>query len=274
MRKAGGTQRIGTLRTAAQVVDLLAAAGDRDLTLKEISEMLGITKPTALRILMTLTDLRLVERDSETQRYRLGLRLLELGSAVQERLQIPVRARPLLEQLAQRTDETVHLCVLDEGQAVYVDKIEGAQAIRLYSRIGRRVPLHCTAVGKVLLADLPAAERRRIIARWGMKPYTKNTLTDYLLLEQALDEVRREGVAFDREEHEEGITCIGAPVRDFSGRVKAAISVTVPVFRTSPEHLEQMVPWVKETALRISERCGYRPDLAEPSRQAQGTTLG
>lgn len=250
---------VSTLVRAGRIFDLLSYAGDRGLGLVEISEALGMQKPTVLRLLMTLVAQRMVERDPETHRYRLGLRLLELGSTVKEQLELPKRARPFLEKLSGLTREAVHLCILDDGQVVYVDHVECPQPLRLHSRLGRRAPVHCTAVGKVLLAHQPPDERRRIIQQWGMKAYTRNTITDYRQLEEQLERVLIEGLAIDREEHEEGVVCVAAPVRDYTRQVVGAINVTAPAFRTPPAKLETFGVLVKDTARRISEYCGFKP---------------
>lgn len=200
--------------------------------------------------------------------------MLELGSTVQEQLELPKRARPFLVELSELTQEAVNLCVLDDGQVVYVDQVECPQPLRLRSRLGRRAPVHCTAVGKVLLAHLLPAERQRIIEQWGMKAFTRHTITDYRQLEKELATVLTEGLAIDREEHEEGVLCVAAPVRDYTRQVVGAVGVTAPAFRTPPSKLEDLGLMVKETAHRISEHCGYVPGSGARPDKLQNGKMG
>ncbi|HEY8497689.1 MAG TPA: IclR family transcriptional regulator [Limnochordales bacterium] len=259
---ADSVPRVQAVRNALQLLALLGQSGPRGMTLAELARALALPKSTVLRIAMTLVDERAVQREEETGLFKLGIRVFEIGSLVLDALEIPRHARPLLERLSQETQETVHLCVLDDGEVVYVDKIESPQRLRLYSRVGKRAPAHCTGVGKVLLAYLPADERRRILERRPLRAYTANTITDYLRFEREMDEVRRTGIAFDREEHEEGVCCAAAPIFDHTGQVRAAVSVTAPAFRTPPERLEELASAVRRTAMAISETMGYSAHLA------------
>lgn len=233
----------------------------------DIAARLRMHKSTVLRLLATLEHCGYVEQDLATRRYRLRLKLFELGSQVVGRTDLLKEARPVLERLNRECGEVVHLGVLDEGQVVYVEKVESTHTIRMYSRIGRRSPLHCTGVGKALLAFLPSEEIVRIIETKGLKGYTPNTITDRSALLRHLEDVRARGVAFDNEEHEPGIRCVAAPVWDRTGALVAAISVAGPSLRMTPERLEELARPVMEAALEISRRLGYvgrRRDDARP----------
>lgn len=236
----------------------MGQSGARGLTLSELAQAVGLSKSTVLRVILTLVDERFVDREETTGLFRLGIRAFEVGSLVLDTLEVPRKARPHLERLASETKEAVHLSVLDNGEVVYVDKIESSQTLRLYSRIGRRAPAHCTGVGKALLAYLPSEERRRVVEDHPFQAYTPNTITDYLDLEKELEIIRQTGVAFDHEEHEEGVCCAAAPIFDYTGKARAAVSVTAPVLRTSPERLEELARAVRETATTISGVLGYR----------------
>lgn len=239
------------------------------MTLNQLTQAVELPKSTVLRIAETLVDEGLLQREEPTGLFRLGIRTFELGTLVLSTLEIPRLARPHLEWLSEQTRETVHLCVLDEGEVVYVDKIESPQVLRLYSRIGRRAPAHCTGVGKALMAYLPAGERRRLVERRPLKRYTPNTITDFLQLEKELEEIRRTGIAFDREEHEPGVRCAAAPVFDLTGRVCAAVSVAVPILRLPPGRLEELAELVRQATQAISEALGFRAPATQRRARAE-----
>ena len=209
---AVGVPRVQAVQSAARILWTVGHSGARGMTLNQLAQAVEVPKSTVLRIAQTLVDEGLLEREESTGLFRLGIRTLELASMVLETLEIPRVARPHLEWLSEQTRETVHLCVLDEGEVVYVDKIESPQAIRLYSRIGRRAPAHCTGVGKALMAFLPSTERRRLVEKRPLKRFTPNTITDFFQLEKELEQIRQTGIADHREEHEPGVRCAAAPV--------------------------------------------------------------
>jgi DNA-binding IclR family transcriptional regulator len=225
----------------------------------EIVEQTGLVAPTAHRLLRTLVDHGLLAQEVTTKAYRPGLKLFELSSYVVQGLELRHEAQPELRQLSGDTDETVHLAVLDEGEVVYIDKVETAQTIRMYSAVGKRAPAHCTGVGKVLLAYLPAEEFRGIIREHGLRAYTGTTITSVEALEREFALINDRSYAIDDGEHEPEIRCVACPIRDHTGRVVAAASVTAPASRMSLERVEALAPLVRRCADRISERLGYVP---------------
>ena len=249
---------IRVVENAFQVLETLTQANEGFLGVSDIAKRTGLNKTSVSRILVTLCKRGYVEQDRVSRKYRLTLKLFELGSMCLERVDLVNEARPILEELARYTGETVHLAVLDQGEAVYIDKVESDQAVRMYSRVGRRSPLHCTGVGKVLLAFADENEIARVIDQKGLRRYTNSTITDPSMLRRQLDEIRARGVAFDNEEHEEGIRCVAAPVRDHRGLIVAAISVAGPSFRVTPERQQALAQPVSQAALAISQRLGYR----------------
>lgn len=255
------------LDNALVVLEALARTREGVLGVTELAKLTGLNKTTVSRILLTLMQRGYVDQDPASTKYRLTLKLFELGSLCLERTDLVKEARPVLERLAQLSGEVVHLAVLDQGEAVYIDKVETEHAVRMYSRIGRRSPLHCTGVGKVLLAFAGPAEFERLVRERGLRRYTENTITDPEILAKHLAEIRQNEVAFDNEEHEQGIRCVAAPVRDHRAVTVAAISVAGPSLRLTPERQQQLVAPVKEAALEISRRLGYRPASA---REAAG----
>lgn len=223
-----------------------------------LAREVGLSKATIYRLLNTLVTRGFVERVPGTEFYRLGLTMFDLGMAVRNRMDLVREAGPILKEVVERTRETVHLGILDNGEVVYVDKLEGPGAIQMLSRIGRRVPVHCTAMGKVLAADLPAVELERVISLRGLKACTENTITDLELLKAHLREVARQGFAVDRVEHEYGVQCVAAPIRDFTGRVIGAFSISGSILTITEERLVEIIPFLKEAGAKISRRMGYR----------------
>lgn len=261
---------LSSLEHGLAVLEALASAREQTLGLSELAQRVGLHKTSAARVLATLTAHGYVEQDPRTRRYRLTLKLFELGSLCLARIELVREARPLLENLARLSGEVVHLAVLDQGEVVYVDKVESEQTIRMYSRVGRRSPVHCTGVGKALLAFVDDVTFQSIVAEKGLRRYTPRTITDPERLREHLARVRETGVAFDDEEHEPGIRCVAAPVRDHRGVVVASISVAGPTVRMTHERLQELAEPVRQTAAAISARLGYRPNLGLTGLHASG----
>src|SRR5699024_10161749 len=172
-------------------------------------------------------------------------------------------ALPHLKRLGTRTDgQTVHLAAYEDDRAVYIAKVESTNPVRMYSRIGLSAPLHATAVGKVLTSELPSRELRQALDGTDFHPFTARTITDPATYRQALADVREHGWAEDAAEHEDFINCVAAPIRDGTGRIIAAASISVPDVILSREQVRALVPYLRETATDISD------DWVDP--QAQG----
>jgi DNA-binding IclR family transcriptional regulator len=243
-----------------RVLDILEILADENsaMTQTEISRRLTLPKSTAHRLLSILERRRYVGLKFDTGKYHLGLKLLELGSKAATQIDLGERARPFLEQLVFETDETAHFCTLDEGEVVYLEKKEPQRAIRMSSSPGGRNPAHCTAVGKAILAFLPEEQLNEIIKRRGLRAYTRNTITTPRQLKDELQIIRQRGYSVDNEEHEEGVQCIGAPVRDHSGRVVASISIAGPSFRLTDDKIPMLATSVIRVANEVSVELGYR----------------
>ena len=198
----------------------------------------------------------------------MGLKLFELGSKAIAHLDWRERARPVLQRLASQTGETAHLCILDDGEVLYLEKVEAPRTVRVPSIVGRRYPAHCGAAGKTLLAFQPEEEIEELIKRRGLKAYTRNTLTTPAQLREGLRLVREQGYAIDNEEFEEGLECIGAPIRDYSGKVVAAISIAGPAFRITEDKLPVLARSVIEAAQELSDDLGYRGETVKKERSA------
>lgn len=259
--KTGGAPRspyqVQVLDRALAILDTLSAEGP-DLSLGEISEKLQLHKSTAHRLIMVLERHKLIERNSVNGRYRLGLKLFELGTRAVSQLDLRERARPFLERLVLETSETVHLCILDDSEVVYLDKVEPTRSVRMATSIGRRNPAHCTAVGKAIMAYLPESQVEAIVRKQGMKAMTANTITSFAELKKELGMVRERGYAVDNEEIEEGVRCVGCVVRNFSGEPLAAISISAPAFRLTKEKVKSLSQPVVAAANALSRELGFK----------------
>jgi IclR family KDG regulon transcriptional repressor len=251
--------QVQVLDRALAILDLLSADGP-DLSLGEVSDKLALHKSTVHRLIMVLERHKLIERNSINGRYRLGLKLFELGTRAVSQLDLRERARPVLERLVLETSETVHLGILDDTEVLYLDKVEPARSVRMSSSVGRRNPAYCTAMGKSILAYLPEAQVEAIVRKHGLKAMTANTITSLLELKAELAAIRERGYAVDNEEIEEGVRCVGCVVRDFSGGPIAAISVSGPAFRISREKAKSLSRPVVAAANALSAELGYKQE--------------
>jgi DNA-binding IclR family transcriptional regulator len=227
------------------------------MSLGELSLAASLPKSTTHRLLRTLIQHKLVRQDNKTGQYVPGLKLFEMAYRVLNRMELRTQALPVLERLNRQTNLTVHLAILDDGEVVYIEKREADRPIRMYSAVGKRAPAHCTGLGKALLAHLPEEELRRIVQEKGLRRYTANTITTWDELVDHLARVRARGYALDNGEHEEMIHCVAAPVRDHTGQVVAAISLTGAVNHMSLEYAESLSTLVLRAAEEISRRIGY-----------------
>ena len=266
--------QIQVLDRALAILNLLSAEGP-DLSLGEISDKIELHKSTVHRLIMVLERHKLIERNSINGRYRLGLKLFELGTRAVSQLDLRERARPVLERLVLETSETVHLGILDEGEVLYLDKVEPARSVRMSSSVGRRNPVYCTAMGKAILAYLPESQVEAIVRKHGLRAMTANTITSFLDLKTELAAVRERGYAVDNEEIEEGVRCVGCVVRDFSGGSVAAISVSGPAFRISPEKARNLARPVIAAAAALSLQLGFKQERGSvASSNAVQATIG
>ena len=191
----------------------------------ELAELLGIHKTSVYRYLNTLLEMGYIRTDGNGV-YHLGNKILELGSHMLRRMPLREVAHPFLVKLSAETQKTVHLCVLDGAEVVYLDKVESQRSLPIISRIGSRAPAYCTGVGKALLSTLPTDQVLELLKRTPLVKRTENTITDPMKLLDELKLTRERGYAIDDGEHEEGIKCFAAPIKDFSGETVGAISIT------------------------------------------------
>lgn len=246
------------LQTIQKAGELLALF-DRehaDWGVREVALKLKMAKSSTHDLMASLAQLGFLNK-TENNRYRLGWRLVTLSETLLATTELLREARPVMEELAAQYQETIHLAVLDDTQAVYVDKLEGKQAVRVeLTTLGARLYAHCSALGKVLLAYSPEAEVKRIIRTAGLPRFTPNTITAEEELEQALAKIRKQGYAYDLEEILPDLCCVAAPIYNYAGQVIAAISMSLPAYRFRRSQTEYREAVVR-TAKLISERLGH-----------------
>jgi DNA-binding IclR family transcriptional regulator len=248
-----------SVERAFELLDRIAAAGPDGLTLAELAAGVPTAKSTTHRYVTTLLELGVVRRDS-AGRLMLGLRLVELAGALLDGDNLRSVAEPVLHDLVARTGETVHLGVPSDGHVVYIAKVESPQSVRLVSRIGARIPMHCSAMGKALLAQLDEAALRVALER-PREVRTMHTLTSADALLAELVKVRSEGVAIDDEENELGVRCIGTVLHGNGTTPVGAISVSAPAARMTHERCREVAPAVLAAAEEIARRLGRRPTV-------------
>ena len=248
---------VRALGRGLSILECLAA--EPELSLSQLSSRLQLPGSTTYRLLETLKKRGFVAQSPETGLYRLGIRAFEVGGAFLTRLRLHEVALPAMRSLVGEINETVNLAIADGRDAVYVGQVEGRQLVRMFTQIGARTPLYCTGVGKALLAWRPEDEVRALFEGVPLRPFTPNTITDLPALLRELERVRASGYAVDREERELGVRCVAAPVRDRTGAVAAALSVSAPSSRLSEERIAELAPRVLACAGQISQWLGFSP---------------
>ncbi|MCL2058108.1 MAG: IclR family transcriptional regulator [Oscillospiraceae bacterium] len=247
---------VQSLARALRLLEALANA-DRELSLTELAETLEWPKSTAHGILATLRDYRFVDQSPLNGRYRLGVRLFEFGQKAARNWGIREIALPVMQKLNSQCGEMVQLATEDAGEVFYLEKIDSTHIIRIVSEIGIRLPMHCSGLGKVLLAYRPYAEARSILMRNGMRRMTNNTITDPVLMESELAQIRKQGFAQDNQEIMEGLRCIAAPIWDKNGEVRYAVSISGLAERLTGNYFDFIKNAVMEAAAEISKNMGY-----------------
>jgi len=258
-----------SVRAVDKALRILESLGREsgDLGLVELSRELTIEKSTLHRLLGTLEARGFVRRDPLSLRYSLGIRMLELGTAVTARSALGRAAAPVLDRLAVRSRQTVNLAVLDGDEILYVAKRESPEPLRLTVEVGRRLPAHCTALGKAMLGFRPAAEVRRLFGRRKrLRRFTPNTITDPRELIEHLKEILGTGVAVDREELVPGLRCLAAPVLDFTGYAVAAMSISAPAVALGEERVAELRPMLLEAVAELSKALGGPADPRRSGR--------
>jgi IclR family transcriptional regulator, KDG regulon repressor len=263
------TYTITSLQRGLRLLSLFALEED-GLSAKDVARLSSLPVSTVHRFLVNLESTGFLTCNSAGI-YQLGIACVSLSQAVRGQLDVRRASLPHLQELNQLTRETVHLTVRHGLAAVYVEKLDSPEPLRIHSRIGATVPLYCTAVGKVLLAYLSEAEREKILGQLELKRFTENTASNLQELQTELHRTRKNGYASDLEEHEAHIRYIAAPIWDHSGMVNASLSVTGPSVRMSTGRLRGIAPLIREAGLKISAELGFqlgkkiRPHMLQPA---------
>jgi DNA-binding IclR family transcriptional regulator len=245
---------VRSVARALRALELIAEEGELGVT--DLGRGLGVHKATASRLAATLADGGLLERDPTSDRYRLGFGLIRLVGAAMASIDLVRTAHPVLEELADRTHETVNLGVLSGDGVVYIDQVSSGHLIASTNWVGRHTPLHASSSGKVFLAHMPELERQRILAG-RLEASTPRTVTDPARLGRQLEEVLLRGYAAIQDELEEGLNAVAAPVRQLNGEVVAALSVSGPSFRVRAVDLARLGRLAIDAAGAVSRRLGY-----------------
>lgn len=242
---------IQSLARGLKILDLMAQSDD-EVRITDIATELDIDKSSATRLLQTLANYGYAEQDADTHRYRLGPKVILLGQSLLKRVPLRDQARAYLEELVAQTGECAHLAVHSQGQALYIDQVESSAVLRVNTGVGTMAPLHCTALGKIMLAfgrlPLPTL----------LDAFTTHTLTDPAALQAHLAQTRRQGYAIDDEEYHHGVRCVAAPVFNADGRLVGAIGISGPSRRIDSEQLPELGQIVVKTASLLSDRLGHK----------------
>ncbi|GAA3455706.1 IclR family transcriptional regulator [Dactylosporangium matsuzakiense] len=244
-----------------RALDILELFLDRPkLSAGEIAERLALPRTTVHELLVTLVARSyLISLPGKPVQFRLGMPVFQLGAAFAGQLDLVREAQEVAQDLAAACDEAVHAAVLDGTDVIYLVKVDSTHPVRMVSAVGRRLPAHCTAVGKVLLACLDPAELDARLPDGELFGMTPDSITTLDQLRAELNRVRAAGVAVDDGESDSSVRCVGAPVRDHTGAAVAGMSISAPIIRWTPTAQADWTRLVREGAAALSERLGYRP---------------
>lgn len=253
---ASKSSRLSSVAAAVRVLKCFSEA-EPEIGISSLAKRLSLAKSTVHRLAVTLVSEGLLEQNPENGRYRLGIHLFIMGTLVRRRLEVSNTAQPFLQYLRERTGETIHLAVLNETNIMYLYNLESNQTIRMKSYIGTLQPAFCTCEGRAMVA-FGGNELINRVLQSGLAPRTAKTLVDPAELLKMFANVRQQGYAIDDEESEEDMRGIGAPLRDSTGQVVAAIGICGPSQRLTLKKLRSLAPVLINTAEAISTQLGYR----------------
>jgi IclR family KDG regulon transcriptional repressor len=255
------TRVVPAVARALSVLELFL--GDRsELTSRDITESLGLPRTSAHELTNTLVQLGYLAPGLVDRRaFRLGVKVLQLGSTYTERLDLAVEGRPVAERVANECAETVHIAILDASDVVYMVKIDSTRSVRMVSAQGRRIAAHCTSIGKMLLSRLTDAELDALYGKEELVTLTPHSISTLTELKAALAIVREKQVAFENMESNPEVACVAAPVYDHTGTMSAAMSISVPIIRWNNNTPEQWAKLASTGAGELSYRLGAPPRL-------------
>jgi IclR family transcriptional regulator, KDG regulon repressor len=244
-----------SVRKALQILELFTF-DTPELPISDLVKKLSMPKVSVYRFLRVLMKNSFVSQNKQTKKYRLGIKIFELGSIVVRNFDLREVAFPLIVELSKRSGETVHLGVLDNQQVVSIEGVESDQSLRISLPIGKRVYLHSTGIGKAILAFLPEQEVKEIVRQKGLPPFTNNTIVHIDQLMKEIQLIKKRGYSIDNEENEHGIRCVAAPIFDVNKQVVASISISGPSIRIPHARISELSSMVIETSQKISKALG------------------
>jgi len=251
---------IRALVRGLQVLEILG--NGRKAALSDVARTANLSCSTTFRVLETLRQRGYVEQDGADGLYRIGFKAVQIGASYSATSPLPQAAHAVMLELVEHLNETVNLAILDGNEAVYIHQVEAQRSIRMFTQLGARAPLHCTGVGKALVAWRHPEQLARLLENHTFETFTPTTLSSEKQLLAGLQEVRQRGYAIDDEEREVGVRCVTAPVRDAQGEVVAALSVSAPIMRFTKKRIAACCGNIVEAANKISGQLGYHPPSA------------
>lgn len=254
-------KHVQSLERALSILEVMAEEG-APIAVSDLAHKVELKVSTVHRLLATLYHRGYVEQDADSNKYKLGLKLLEIGNAALYYSDIRTISRPYMEELVEKCNETVNLAILEGNSVVYIDQVESNNLIivKMLAQVGNRGPIHCTASGKAMLAFMPPERMEELLNEISFEQYTNETIVDKDNLLKELERIRSEGHSLDWGEREEHVRCVAAPIFNHEGRVVAGISISGPSNRVTNYYMKnKLVDLVKEAAQKISIRMGYNP---------------
>ena len=249
------------IQAVSHALDLLEQFHDEidELGVTELSKRLKLHKNNVFRLLATLESRDYIEQNKVTENYRLGLKTLELGQTFIKQMGLLRQSKPVLERLVKECNETTYVAILKEFHIIYLDSVETTMTVRVVPRVGSRLPAYCTAAGKVQIAYMSDEELDNYLPAGELERFTKNTITDREELRKELRTIAEQGFAIDNEELDEGVRCVGSPIRDYTRRIIGAVSISGPSMRFSDERIQnELTPLVIHAAEEISAKLGFQ----------------
>jgi DNA-binding IclR family transcriptional regulator len=256
-RREKGTYTIRSIHNALNLLEEFK--GDRDeLGVTELSKRLSLHKNRVFRLLATLEAKGYIEQNKATENYRLGVKSLELGQTFIKQLGLVRQAKPFLREIVEKCNEMAYVGIIRQNSVIYLDVEEANQMVKVDNRVGWRIPIHCTAIGKAQIAHASEEELEKLGILNHMERFTPNTIVDKVEFIKHIKEVAQRGYAVDNEEHNLRVRCVGVPLKDYTGRVVGGISVSGPSFRMTDAVLKRkIIPVVKKAGRNVSKRLGF-----------------
>ncbi len=254
------TKNNQSVAKALQIIEIMAAASG-PMRLQDVSAKLGLPASTVLRFLGTLTQFSYVVQDPGTLQYSLTMKFCRLGHLVRSQVRLVDVVRPFLVRFSEEFRESASLAVEEEQSVLYIDYVDGPDhMLQTLQRIGKVAPLHNTGVGKILLLGYSDDSLDRLIKMRGLEASTRNTITDKVSLVKELHKIERQGYAIDNEECEAGVKCVAAPIKDYTGKIIAAVSTSGPISRMTPPRISEIKEGITRMAREITRTLGFQPE--------------